>query len=52
MGGDQVTFVDFFKFFFDFCLSSWFNELYAVLIGFLVIGVVLCLFGRKRYIHV
>lgn len=42
----------FFQFFFDFATNSWLDDLYVVLVGFLVLGFILSLFGRKRYVRV
>lgn len=47
-----MNLLDYFEFFFLFLTNDFFDGLYAALIGFAVLGVILGLFGRRRYCHV
>ena len=47
-----MNFLDYIQFFIQFLSNDYFDGLYAALIGFAVLGVILGLFGRRRYCHV
>lgn len=47
-----MNLLDYFEFFLQFLQHDYLDGLYAALIGFAVLGVILGLFGRRRYISV
>lgn len=52
LGGDQMNLLPYIQFFLEFLRHDYLDGLYVALISFAVMGIVIGITGKRRYINV